>query len=87
MFPGPSPGRRPGWSPEAAGNGRPRGMAITRGRGNPTAPYRTRLIGRLALICGNRERRMASRGAGPLLFAIRPLLLARRQPSFNPNEA
>ena len=41
-----SPGRRPGWLLETAGNDRPRGMAIARRK----APYRTRLTGRLALI-------------------------------------
>src|SRR5579883_351401 len=39
--------RCPGWLHEAAGNGRPRGMAITRANG---APYRTRLTGRLAFL-------------------------------------
>ena len=43
----PSLDHRPGWLLEAAGDGRPRGMAITR-RGVPAAPYRTRLTGRLA---------------------------------------
>jgi hypothetical protein len=42
----PSPGRRPGWLLEAAGNGRPRGMVVT--CGFAPAPYRTRLTGRLA---------------------------------------
>jgi hypothetical protein len=84
MFPGPSPGCRPGWSPEAAGNGRPRGMAITRGRGNPTAPYRTRLIGRLALSkCSRRE------DVGVPNGKRRPLPIGRRshQRSLNPNKA
>ena len=55
-----SPGRRPGWLHETAGNGRPRGLAIARHffrslRHTPTArggmaPYRTRLTGRLALF-------------------------------------
>ena len=39
--------RRPGWLLEAAGNGRPRGMAVTRA---VRAPYRTRLTGRLATL-------------------------------------
>ena len=38
--------RRPGWLLEAAGNGRPRGMAAT-SVGSSRGPYRTRLTGRL----------------------------------------